>query len=307
MPYDGSTNDGDWVGFIPFEELPNLYNPPGGLIVTANQRTVGASYKYTQFIRDAAAPWRARRIFDRLSSKPKITMDDVRDTQLDVFNIPLDNLAKQIVKLNAASPETLSVLKAWDGRMTPDSQGALLSNEIRRLHGKCDRGREQAGSGLRYPRRIVDKAVTRAIPFVAAEEIFELQRLYVGLRRKRSGFTGRSKAVRSRFGKLGLGQSLEIELFSPARRAHRLIGQQFVIPSVPIAGSGQTPNVGSSVSMRFIASPGNWDATRHVIPLGESGDPKSPFYKDQFHGVAEREHRRSFRSVGQRSKKRRQM
>jgi len=60
------------------------------------------------------------------------------------------------------------------------------------------------------------------------------------------------------------------------------IGQQFVIPSVPIAGSGQTPNVGSSVSMRFIASPGNWDATRHVIPLGESGDPKSPFYKDEF-------------------------
>ena len=47
-------------------------------------------------------------------------------------------------------------------------------------------------------------------------------------------------------------------------------------------GSGQTPNVGSSVSMRHIASPGNWDATRHVIPLGESGDPQSPHYKDQF-------------------------
>ena len=126
LPYDGSTNDGDWVGFIPFEELPNLYNPPGGLIVTANQRTVGASYKYTQFIRDAAAPWRADEYFDRMTSRTKITMDDVRDTQLDVFNIPLDNLAKQIVKLNAASPETLNVLKAWDGRMTPDSQGALL-------------------------------------------------------------------------------------------------------------------------------------------------------------------------------------
>jgi len=34
--------------------------------------------------------------------------------------------------------------------------------------------------------------------------------------------------------------------------------------------------------MRLIASPGNWDATRHVIPLGESGDPKSPHNKDQF-------------------------
>src|SRR6478735_2111741 len=80
VPYDGSTNSGDWVGFIPFEELPNLYDPPRGLIVTANQRTVGASYKHTQFIRDAGAPWRARRIWDRLSSKPRLTMDDVRDT-----------------------------------------------------------------------------------------------------------------------------------------------------------------------------------------------------------------------------------
>ena len=53
-------------------------------------------------------------------------------------------------------------------------------------------------------------------------------------------------------------------------------------PNVPLNGSGQTPNVGSNVSMRFIASPGNWDATRHVIPLGESGDPKSPHFKDQF-------------------------
>jgi penicillin amidase len=34
--------------------------------------------------------------------------------------------------------------------------------------------------------------------------------------------------------------------------------------------------------MRHIASPGNWDATRHVIPLGQSGNPQSPHYKDQF-------------------------
>jgi penicillin amidase len=57
---------------------------------------------------------------------------------------------------------------------------------------------------------------------------------------------------------------------------------QFATPNTPLDGSGQTPDVASFVSMRHIASPGNWDATRHVIPLGESGDPKSPYYKDQF-------------------------
>ena len=60
------------------------------------------------------------------------------------------------------------------------------------------------------------------------------------------------------------------------------VGGQFATPLGGIGGSGQTPNVGSGVSMRLIASPGNWDATRHVIPLGQSGDPKSPHFKDQF-------------------------
>jgi penicillin amidase len=34
--------------------------------------------------------------------------------------------------------------------------------------------------------------------------------------------------------------------------------------------------------MRHISTPGNWDATLFVIPLGQSGDPKSPHFKDQF-------------------------
>ena len=105
LPYDGSTNDGDWTGYIPFEELPNLYNPPAGLIVTANQRIVGTIYKYTQISRDAAAPWRARRIYDLLSAKSKITMDDVRDMQLRHLQYPARELSqKRSSNLDAARP-----------------------------------------------------------------------------------------------------------------------------------------------------------------------------------------------------------
>ncbi|MGH9819064.1 MAG: penicillin acylase family protein, partial [Pyrinomonadaceae bacterium] len=132
LPYDGSTTDGDWVGYVPFDELPNLYNPKDGYIVTANQRTVGTGYKYFGvYARDIALPWRAHRIRDLLAKNTKVTMDDVRDVQYDVFNLPLYDLAKQIVSLNAASSETLNVIKNWDGRMTADSEAALLVNEIR--------------------------------------------------------------------------------------------------------------------------------------------------------------------------------
>lgn len=281
MPYDGSTNDGDWTGVIPFEALPNLYNPPSGLIVTANQRIVGTSYKYPQMSRAAATPWRARRIQTLLESKSKITMDDVRDVQHDAYSIPLANLARAIVQMNAASPNTIAALKAWDGRMSPDSKAALLTNEIRvcTANKMAETNRPVPANLIRE--RVLDWAVSTNSP-----------------RWLPAGFAGYGDLLRScdttvrsmysepkRFGPDDTtwiwGKTWSSRFPHPLAVAP-LIGGQFAIPSVPLDGSGHSPNVGSAVSMRHIASPGNWDATRHVIPLGQSGDPKSPHFKDQF-------------------------
>ena len=64
-----------------------------------------------------------------------------------------------------------------------------------------------------------------------------------------------------------------------------LVGLQFAIPPFPQNGTGgllgATVNVGSSVSMRFIADPGDWDKTQHGITTGESGLPSSPHWTDQ--------------------------
>jgi penicillin amidase len=247
--------------------------------VTANQRTVGLSYKYTQFARDVALPWRARRIFDRLNPKTGITFDDVRATQLDVFNIPLDNLAKNIVKLNAASPETLAVLKGWDGKMVPDSTAALLTNEIRGCLAN-----EIADDNKPVPVNIIRE---RILDWAVRDK----SRLW--LPKKYANYTDMltscdNKARQSLTSRLGADASKWVwgtvfkASFPHPLVVAPLIGGQFATPSIPIAGSGQTPDVGPYVSMRFIASPGNWDATSHVIPLGESGDPKSPHFKDQF-------------------------
>src|SRR6266568_3738538 len=70
VPYDGSTDAGEWVSYIPFDKLPQLADPPSGIIVTANQRVVGPDYPY--FLTHSwAQPYRAHRIFDLLHEKPK--------------------------------------------------------------------------------------------------------------------------------------------------------------------------------------------------------------------------------------------
>ncbi|MEP6703664.1 MAG: penicillin acylase family protein, partial [Acidobacteriota bacterium] len=279
LPYDGSTDDGEWTGSIPFEELPHLYNPAAGFIVTANQRIAGTGYKYTQMSRDAAPPWRARRIYDLLKANTKVTMDDVAAVQLDVYNIPLSNLAREIVAQNGASGETIAILKDWDGRMTPDSKAALVANEIRGCLALKMAEENKPAPAFVIRDRVLDWAVrdksNRWLPKQFADYPAFLKACDLEANAalsKRYGFD-KSKQVWASAFQSSFPHPLVI---AP------LIGGQFATPNVPIAGSGQTPNVGSAVSMRHIASPGNWDATRHVIPLGESGDPASPHYKDQF-------------------------
>jgi penicillin G amidase len=278
-PYDGASDAGDWTGFIPFEELPNLYNPPENFIVTANQRVVGTSYKYQQMSRDAATPWRARRIYDLIRANPKITMNDVRDIQMDSFNIPLSNLAREIVKTEAASTETLAVLRGWDGRMTPDSRGALLTNEIRNcVANKVAEDNKPLAQYIVRERllfRIVTEKSARWLPKNFADYNALLKTCDAESRASLAKRFGADEA------KWVWGNVFQARFSHPLAVAP-LIGAQFTIPPIGISGSGQTPNVGSAVSMRLIASPGNWDETRHVIPLGQSGNPQSPFWKDQF-------------------------
>jgi penicillin amidase len=286
LPYDGKTNDGEWTGMIPFEELPNLYNPPSGYIVTANQRTIGTSYKYHDLIARVFVPFRATRLNELLESKSKLTADDMRDFQYDTFSVLNSLFAKEIVREKAASEDTLKLLGSWNGRMNSDSKAALLVNEIRNSFRNkilsAAFGAEQlknigwANEGnfierlLREkPKKWLPKEFVSYTDLLKASEIEARENLI-----KRLG-TDREKWTWGEAGKIRFNHPLA---------AAPLIGGQFAIPALPLVGSSSaaaSPNVGASVSMRLIATPGNWDLTRHIIPTGESGNPQSPHYKDQ--------------------------
>lgn len=279
LPYDGSSKDGDWIGFVPFNELPNLYNPPEGFIMTANQRIAGTDYKHQQVIRDIAPPWRARRLYEILSKDTKVTMDSTTAAMMDAQNIPLSMLAKEIVLMKAAPDEQLKLISAWDGKMTPDSKAALLVNEIRSCAATkiADANKPAPVNAIRD--RILYWAITERSARWLPAGFKDYGELLRGCHDSSvATFTTRYGADQEKW----TWGRMSVASFPHSLAAAPLIGGQFATPKIPIAGSGQTPNVASFVSMKHIASPGDWDATRHVIPLGQSGDPKSPHFKDQF-------------------------
>lgn len=302
VPYDGAKGEAEWIGTIPYDSqgpmlngMPRWYTPDQGFLVTANQRVTGTGHQYfSELSRDAAMPWRARRITDMinaiLKSKKKITMDDCRDMQLDVFNLPVAMFAELVHGIGGASPETLGTIAAWNGRMTYDAKEPLIINEMRNVF--AERLAEanlvdKDGKRLNIPVGYVRERVI--IPVLKDNKIKWLPSGFTSFKdvlldcEKQARLNLNALAARLKKDPKDLvwGDYFTANFFHPLAAAP-LIGAQFTVRPPGVNGSGQTPNVGASVSMRLITEPGNWDATRHVIPLGESGDPQSAHFKDQF-------------------------
>ena len=302
VPYDGATDDGEWTGFIPFDKLPHSFDPPSGMIITANQRVVGQSYPY--FLSHLwAQPYRARRIFDLLSARPKLTADDFRRIQGDVYSIALVTFARAAAKSLKAVSEPGAVamgspsdqeklkrfvteLETWDGLLVADSHVAPVVSQMRTafkqrilnaaLGPDLSKTYGWPGSDTLIDRIVADQP-REWLPKESATYADLYRAAYEDAREALTKFPGPDESQWS------WGNIYKVRFPHPLSAAP-LVGTQFTIPAFPqngIPGSGATVNVGPSVSMRLIADPSDWDKTQNGVPLGQSGLPASPHWKDQ--------------------------
>jgi penicillin amidase len=293
VPYDGSTDEGEWVSYIPIDKLPQIFDPPNGIIVTANQRIVGTDYPY--FLTHSwAQPYRARRIFDLLSKNSKLTSDDFRKIQGDVYSIGLASFARDSAKIlkpaitadDQKLHDAVEALEKWNGEVNPESGVAPLAFQMRAAF------RLRILTAALGPNLIkvygwanfettLDRLMTEQpkewLPKEFSSYAEVLRACYADARQTLTKNLGADES------KWKWGDMVKVRFPHPLAAAP-LIGLQFTIPPFPqngVGSIGPTVNVGSSVSMRFIADPSDWDKTQHGITLGESGIPSNPHWKDQ--------------------------
>lgn len=294
VPYDGSTNAGDWVDYIPIAKLPNLYDPPSGIIVTANQRIAGTDYPY-HLTYSWAQPYRARRIYDLLSEKPKHTTADFRRILGDVYSIAGTHFTKEAVRTlrPKLTPEddqlraTLDAFEKWDGRVNAESAVALIAAQMRlAFRSKILAGALGPDLVKNFQWSNFDTTLDRILKDQPADWLPKEFASYADLMRAsyqeaRGVLTRNLGADESKW---TWGELAKARFPHPLSTAP-LIGVQFTIPPVPQNGTGgllgATVNVGAAVSMRLIADPGDWDRTQQGIALGQSGLPKSMHWSDQ--------------------------
>ncbi len=133
LPVPGWTDEYEWAGYVPWEEIPSLYNPPSGIIVTANNKVVGDDYPYFLSY-EWAHPSRAQSILRGLEGRDNLTLEDVMAGQASLYNSHAETMAPVLVNLlrgaalNEQEQEALGELEQWgrDPVETVDSAATAI-------------------------------------------------------------------------------------------------------------------------------------------------------------------------------------
>jgi penicillin amidase len=313
LPYRGWENAGDWIGTIPFEQMPHAYNPPQNYVATANNLIVDKSYPY--YLSNAWEPSsRVERITELLARQDTSSIEIFMQMQNDVVSVHARRMLPLLLNLldgaashsdgNGALSEEESnarlLLTDWDGNETPDSVPAALfqfwSHEF--LLGAI---KDELGDTLFKAYGARSSLAIRALEYLAQHPespwfddratpaIETAQDIALNSFRKTVQF------FRKELGDILIdwqwGKIHQLTLQHPMGRKKPL-DRIFNTGPFPCGGSAQTINKGeyrlaepfavaAGPSVRIIVDLAQPDAAWFVIPGGQSGQAFSEHYRDQ--------------------------
>jgi penicillin amidase len=303
----GETDEYDWKGYVPFDELPHVYNPPSGVVASANNKSAVDEYPYyISYLFDPG--YRIDRIREMLAEKERLSAEDFCRMQADVRSKLVEKMTGEVLsavkKLGGLSPtETgaLMLLESWDSRLTADSAAAVL---FERLFGLLQKnliedelGEDLGGEYIRkfamqYTENILADKSAESVDDVRTADIREtfmdiVQKTFrqaVAALEKEQGQDpefwqwGRSHRLRVDH---PMGTVRLLDRIFHLNRGPLPVGGSFhtVCPYLYPIGDGFDSRFGAS--HRHVYSLADWNDSVTVIPTGESGIPASPYYCDQ--------------------------
>jgi penicillin amidase len=313
VPVDGTSGRFEWDGYLPYEQMPNIYNPASGIVATANQNTFPPDFPY-RVSGSFADKYRIEQIRALLRAKGKLTVDDMLAVQKDVYAAYDKFLAEQIVQLHPSKEEAdraaEDILRRWNGQMDKDQAAPfiteLLNNELSanlpRLllltvtapkpatptkpspatPTKPLKDTRVIGLPLPHPRQQVIESLLRNRPagWVPNDDwsAYLLAAFHAALEQGR-------KLQGSPISKWRWGHALHWKFEHPVGKQIPLADYFFNLGPVEMSGSGTTvkqTTLSLGPSERMVVDFGDLDRSVQNLVVGESGAVASSHYKDQW-------------------------
>ncbi len=300
LPLEGWNAAHDWTGTIPFEKLPRLYNPPEGVVATANNRMADPGYPY--YLSDLLEPpYRIERIRHLLTHEKPLDLETMARIQLDTRSVQAERLLtalrpelQEIARKEPSLRLCVELLEEWDYDCQAQSAGAalfhVLYHRLMRNIWERDLGEElflSYAEILNQALAPLDDILTDA-KSVWFRDTPRKEVLATSLREAQTELTkqqGPAPAAWSwgRFHTLTLAHALG---------NNKWLAPFFSLGPYPADGDGVTPNnsyhrhshpydQAVGVSVRMLVTLSNPIHSRFVIVPGQAGNPVSPHYRDQ--------------------------
>jgi penicillin amidase len=281
----------EWKGYIPFDQMPNAFDPPSGFLATANSRVTTDKSPYPLTL-EWAGPYRTERIYKMLQGRDQLKPADMLAVQNDVYSEVDQELGHRFAYAIDHTPgaddrlkKAADLMRSWDGRLTTDSAAASIVTQTRMAL---------------WPLILVPKLGKDAEDYRWSESSFAEEEIVMHANPDwlppayKNWDALLTEAVRkgmedgkapSDVAEWTYGSWHVLDIEHPLARFLPIVGR--------VAGTGPQPFSGDTTtvkqadgehgpSQRFTMDWSNIDGSTENITLGESGDPLSPYFRDQW-------------------------
>ncbi len=301
--------------YIPFDEMPHTFDPPSGFLATANSRVTSdmASHALIQqsgFLGTAGAyttspegspilltlewidPYRVERIYKSLEGRDHLTPADMLAVQTDVYSEVDQELGHRFAYAIDHTPsaderlkKAADLMRSWDGRLTTDSAAASIVTQARYALWPLILEPKLGTDAKEYHWSESNFAEEEIIMHASADWLPPAYKNWDELLTDAVRKGMKEGKVPADVARWSYGSWHVVDIEHPLAVFLPLIGR--------IAGTGEQPLSGDTTtvkqvgrdfgpSQRFTMDWSNIDGSTENIVLGESGNPYSPYFRDQW-------------------------
>jgi penicillin amidase len=308
IPLMGSDTEVGWKDLpVDYEKMPFLRDPDAGYVASANNQPTDSSSGPFLGV-DWTDCYRITRIAECLEERDNWDISSILSMQLDQISIPWREMREVVLATpitNTEAQQVLTILRDWDGQVSVDSIGAsvfeFFLDEIIQLIArvKAPHSAEFAlGDGftpLAPNTMFIGRRIGHLVNLIRTqpEGWFEHPWHKEIEKSLAAAFTRLQAQFGSDTKNWTWGNIRKVTLLHP--EGYRVFwGKLFNLGPISWGGDinticqaeftagDPTSNPTSFASLRAVYDIGNWEESRFSLPGGQSGNPLSSHYSDQF-------------------------